>query len=169
MLIDDFSDPTLLAPIGHRWRAISDGVMGGVSQCAVTHAVIDGRSCLRLTGDVRLDNNGGFVQAGLELASGGGRPLDAAAFTGIRLLVRGNDERYSLHLRTPDCARPWQSFRCAFDAGPEWQTVDVPFSAFEPHRLSTPLDPSRLRRLGLFGIGRAFRADLAVARIECYT
>jgi len=39
---------------------------------------------------------------------------------------------------------------------------------FEPHRLETPLDVTRLRRIGLVAIGRAFFADLAVARLAFY-
>jgi hypothetical protein len=34
--------------------------------------------------------------------------------------------------------------------------------------LTAPLDISRLRRLGLVAIGRAFAADLAVARLSLY-
>ena len=87
----------------------------------------------------------------------------------MRLLVRGNGEQYSVHLRTPDNLRPWQSYRAHFVAGPEWQTVDLPFAAFAPYRLEAPLDVTRLRRIGLVAIGRAFFADLAVAELGFYS
>ena len=167
MLIDDFAAPDLTSQLGTRWRAVSDRVMGGVSEASVSRGRTDGRSCLRLSGAVRLDNDGGFIQASLDLAPEGGS-FDASGFAGLRLVVRGNGERYGLHLRTPDNRRPWQSYRAQFTAGPNWETVELPFAAFAPHRLEAELDVARLRRLGLVAIGRAFQADLAVAEVSFY-
>lgn len=167
MLIDDFSRAGLESALGTRWRGVSDRVMGGISVAKLRHDEIDGHPCLHLSGDVRLENDGGFLQASLDLAEGAGS-LDASAFEGLSLLVRGNGEEYGLHLRTPDNRRPWQSYRAAFRADPAWQDIELPFADFVPHRLEVPLDRSRLRRLGLVAIGRAFHADLAVARIALY-
>jgi hypothetical protein len=83
-------------------------------------------------------------------------------------VVRGNDELYSIHLRTPDNVRPWQSYRAHFTAGSDWETIDLPFETFVPHRLELPLDKTRLRRIGLVAIGRAFCADLAVSELAFY-
>jgi len=165
MLIDDFTSPDQVSALGTRWRPFSDRVMGGVSDGDLSYETIDGRYCMRLTGDVRLENNGGFIQAALDLGTWG-RTFDASGFTGLQLRVRGNGERYSVHLRTPDNTRPWQSYRAQFTAGPEWQTVELPFADFEPYRLDTPLDLQRLRRIGLVAIGRAFAADLAVCEVR---
>lgn len=141
--------------------------MGGVSEATVVRTVLEGRPCLRLTGDVRLENNGGFVQAGLDLTPTGG-VLDASAFAGIRLWVLGNGERYNLHLRTTATIRPWQSYRAHFQAGPAWRQVDLPFAGFLRHRLETPLDVSTLRRVGIVAIGRAFTADVAITDMSLY-
>ncbi len=168
MLIHDVSNQSLTSALGTQWRAVSDQVMGGISDARVELAKVDGLSCLRLSGDVRLENNGGFVQASLDLEPGAGL-LDATAFRGIRLTARGNGEKYSLHLRTADTKRPWQSYRTEFVAGSAWQTIDLPFASFKPYRLDAPLDLERLRRLGLVAIGRAFFADLAVAKISLYS
>lgn len=149
------------------WRGLSDRVMGGVSRAAVTYESIDGRWCARLTGDVRLDNNGGFIQMAMNLAPEG-ELFDASGFHGLVMDVWGNGETYGSHLRTPDARRPWQSYRARFEAGPEWTKIRIPFSHFKPHRLSAPLDLTRLRRLGLVAIGHAFHADLAVARVALY-
>ena len=167
MLIDDFADDDFISNLGTRWRGVSDEVMGGVSKASVARDLIDGRPCLRLTGDVRLENDGGFIQAALDLERSGGT-FDASGYRGLRLVVRGNGEQYSLHLRTPDNVRPWQSYRAHFSAGPEWRTVDLAFEDFTPYRLETPLDRERLKRIGLVAIGRAFSADLAVAGISLY-
>lgn len=167
MLIDDFNDEGLLSKLGTRWRGVSDQVMGGVSEASISHGVIDGRPSLHLTGDVRLENDGGFIQAALDLTPSG-ETLDASAFAGVRIIVRGNGEKYSVHLRTPDNVRPWQSYRAHFTAGPDWKTIDLPFKTFVPYRLETPLDTTRLRRIGLVAIGRAFYADLAVSGLAFY-
>ena len=148
MLIDDFNDEGPVSKLGTRWRGVSDQVMGGISEASVSHGVIDGRPCLRLTGDVRLENDGGFIQAALDLTSPG-ETLDASGFSGVRIVARGNGEKYSVHLRTPDNVRPWQSYRAHFTAGPDWETIDLPFETFVPYRLEAPLDKTRLRRIGL--------------------
>lgn len=166
-ILDDFSRSDLISSLGTPWRGFSDQVMGGLSQQAITLTEIDGRRCLRLTGDVRLENNGGFIQMALDLATGG-RTLDASDHQGVFLVARGNGETYGVHLRTPDCSRPWQSYRAGFVAGAKWEEVRLPFDRFGPNRLTAPLNVGRLRRLGLVAIGRAFRADLAVAIVGLY-
>ncbi|MDX2314265.1 MAG: CIA30 family protein [Gammaproteobacteria bacterium] len=175
MLIDDFTDENLISKRGTRWRAVSDQVMGGISKASVAYDIVDGRPCLRLSGDVRVENNGGFVQAALDLqlhddtrSDTEGDPLDVSGYTGVRLVVRGNGEKYSVHLRTLDNVRPWQSYRAHFTAGTDWQTIDLPFETFESYRLETPLDVTSLRRIGLVAIGRAFHADLAVCKLAFY-
>jgi hypothetical protein len=113
MLIDDFTDESLVSKLGTQWRGVSDQVMGGISEASISHGVIDGRHNLRMAGDVRLENDGGFIQAALDLAPSGDT-IDASGFTGVRIIVRGNGEKYSVHLRTPDNVRPWQSYRAHF-------------------------------------------------------
>jgi hypothetical protein len=167
LLIDDFARDDLISTLGTPWRGFSDQVMGGISQETIALTKIDGRRCLRLTGAVRLDNNGGFIQMALDLAPDVAT-VDASDFRGVLLVARGNRETYGVHLRTPDCVRPWQSYRAGFTAAPEWREIWLPFNRFEPHRLTAPLDVGHLRRLGLVAIGRAFDADLAVSRLSLY-
>jgi hypothetical protein len=167
MLIDNFSRKDLTSQLGTQWRGVSDQVMGGVSEASVAHDTIAGRPCLHLTGPVSLENEGGFVQASLDLAPES-NALDASGFTGIRLVVRGNNEKYSVHLRTPDNVRPWQSYRAHFIATAQWESIDLPFSNFERHRLKTKLDTTRLRRIGIVAIGREFFADCAVSELSFY-
>ena len=168
LILDDFSRDDLISALGTPWRGFSDQVMGGISKETIALARIDGRRALRLTGEVRLENNGGFIQTALDLAPEG-RTLDASAFTGVLLVVRGNGERYGVHLRTPAYVRPWQSYRADFVAGPEWREIRLPFTRFQPYRLTEPLDVRHLRRLGLVAIGRAFHADLAISAVGLYT
>ncbi len=164
--IDDFEAAGGLSRLGTPWRLVTDGVMGGVSTADLSWAEIDGRRALCLRGAVSLANNGGFVQAALDLAPRG--YLDASAYQGLRILVRGNGESYNLHLKTADVGLPWQSYRSGFPTVPEWREIRLAFDQFEPHRIAVPLDTARLRSLGLVAIGRAFTADLCVAEISLY-
>lgn len=166
-IIDALDREPPTATIGTRWELIADRVMGGVSAGETERAQVEGRTALRMRGEVSLENNGGFVQVALDLAPDGGA-VDARRWTGIELDVFGNGERYNLHLRTADVSRPWQSYRAAFVATPEWRTVRLPFAHFEPHRIEAPLDLSRLRRLGIVAIGRAFSADIAIGKLQFY-
>lgn len=167
LVIDDFAEAGLPSRLGTRWAATSDRVMGGVSRADLAVERDGGRHWLRLRGRVRLENQGGFIQMGIDLAPGGG-PVDLSGWLGVRLVVRGNGERYGCHLRTTACQRPWQSYRAEFTAPAEAATVELPFAGFTPHRIDAPLAPAALRRLGLVAIGRAFDADLAVAEVAVY-
>jgi hypothetical protein len=166
MIIDDRSSNTLAATNGVSWRVISDTVMGGVSSGSFVPAVVEGRDCLRMTGEVSLENNGGFVQASLDLSAAG--LLDAGEYAGIEIEVFGNGETYNLHLRTEDTRIVWQSYRASFQAQPNWQTLRLPFASFQPHRIDQPLDTHKLRRLGVVAIGREMKADISIARLLLY-
>lgn len=167
LLIDDFGRADQSA-LGTRWQARSDQVMGGVSVAHMRHCEHLERRCIELSGEVSLENNGGFVQLALDLDAAG-EPVDARGFHGLRMLVSGNGERYGVHLRTTQLERPWQSFRAEFDAHEVWHCVTLPFADFMPHRVDKQLDISKLRRLGFIAIGRAFHACLRIGRVELYT
>jgi len=66
-VIDDRRTGSVTSTLGPAWRFFSDGVMGGVSTGAMTVETVNGRPALCLRGQVRLENNGGFVQLALEL------------------------------------------------------------------------------------------------------
>ena len=166
-IIDALDQAHPRATNGADWELIADRVMGGVSSGAMTRGIVSGRPALRMQGEVSLANNGGFVQVALDLALRGGA-IDASAWSGVELDVFGNGERYNLHLRTADVVRPWQSYRAEFVATPEWRTIQLPFDSFEAHRIDAPLDLTRLRRLGVVAIGRAFTADLAIGGLRFY-
>lgn len=166
LILDDRSSGTFSATNGADWRAITDTVMGGESTGQLLTAVIERRNCLRLTGDVSLQNNGGFVQASLDLSVSG--LLDAGGYSGIEIEVYGNGEMYNLHLRTDDTRIVWQSYRASFQAQPNWQTISLPFESFQPHRTDLPLDKHKLRRLGVVAIGREMKADVCIAGLALY-
>lgn len=164
-IIDDLSRDPPLSTIGTQWRLFTDRVMGGVSNGTMVREQVAGRPAIRMRGDVSLENNGGFVQISLEI-SPDGKAVDLSAWSGIELDVFGNDEEYSVHLRTSDLTRPWQSYRQGFRADPQWRTIPFRFRDFMPYRTDVALDTRRLRRIGVVAIGRAFSADLAVGGVR---
>lgn len=170
-IIDDLSGSHGGNPAAGRpragWALISDGVMGGVSSGAMMAEIVAGRAALCLRGTVSLENNGGFLQIARDLAQGGGA-VDASIWDGIQLDVIGNGEIYNLHLRTADLLRPWASYRQSFVAPAQWTRVHLPFSGFAPHRTSAPLRKTRLRRIGVVAIGRAFAAEIAISDLRFY-
>lgn len=166
ILIDDRQSGDLQSTLGTQWRLITDGVMGGVSSGTLGTGQREGRNCLHLQGEVSLENNGGFIQAALELAQSG--VLDASAYAGVELDVYGNGESYNVHFRTSRVWLPWQHYRASFMAEPGWHTVQVPFAEFEGYRIGAAFDPARLERIGIVAYGRAFMADLCIGRVALY-
>ncbi|MEE4661959.1 MAG: CIA30 family protein, partial [Halieaceae bacterium] len=72
---------------GEAWRLFSDRVMGGVTRGELSAETIDGRPCLRMHGDVSLENNGGFLQIAIDLGDAFQQQL--ANYRGIAIDVRG--------------------------------------------------------------------------------
>lgn len=167
LVLDDPGSDDARLQNGVGWRLFTDGVMGGVSKGDLTIDIVDNRRCLRLSGDVRLENNGGFVQIALDINED--QAINIENYKGFLLDIYGNEEEYNMHLRTGETRRPWQSYRATFRAVPSWQTIFLPFSQFEPYRIETPMDPADIRRIGIVAIGRAFAVNLCIGRVALYT
>jgi len=166
LIIDDRRSGGLESRLGNNWRMVTDAVMGGRSSGGLSVATIENKACLRLQGDVSLANNGGFIQAALDIKAT--QAADASTYAGLMLEVYGNDQEYNVHLRTDDVWLPWQSYRASFRAPSRWLTVRLPFDQFSGYRIGKKLDLEHLERIGLVAIGRAFTADLCVAEIGLY-
>ena len=166
LIIDDRGSGDYATGQGVDWRLVTDNVMGGVSAGQLNAGEIDARPCLRLRGNVSTENNGGFIQAALDLTTEQLR--DASAYDGIVIDVHGNGESYNLHLRQDGLWLPWQAFRASFPTSPEWRTRYLPFADFRPHATRAALKPDRLKRIGLVAIGRDFAADICLGRIGYY-
>ena len=166
-IIDDLDQPAPKASNGASWELIADRVMGGVSQGTMHREVVEGKTAIRMQGEVSLENNGGFLQIALNL-SAQGNSIDASNLQGIEIDILGNGEEYNLHLRTNDVRRPWQSYRQSFIAPKKWSTARFSFADFSPYRIDAPLDLTTLRRIGIVAIGRAFSADIAVGGVRFY-
>ncbi len=168
LLLDDFSSGGAQALIGTRWEAFTDRVMGGRSDMAAGVAPMDGEYVLRMTGAVSLENNGGFIQVRLPLPDS--RRTEAASFTGVFLEVRGAPGSYYIHLRDNRTRAPWAYYRQRIDVRDDWQTVRLPFDAFESAGMLRSLTPNvdRLQSVAIVAAGEAFDADIMVRSIGLY-
>ncbi len=119
VLIEDFQQDQHLD-----WNIINDGVMGGVSQSAMS---ITPEGFGKFSGRVSLENNGGFASTRASI-----KKLDLSESSQIVLRVKGDGQRYSFRIRT-DRYFDGVSYKASFDtqAG-EWITIQLPYKDFVP-------------------------------------
>ncbi len=144
------------------WRFFTDEVMGGVSRGQVAFLKGDGFPYARMTGRVSTENRGGFIQMRLDLPN----PLSAEA-KGVRLVARGNDQRYFVHLRTSGTILPWQYYQAEFDVTRNWEEAILPFDAFRASGalLRTVARPESVKSIAVVAYGRDHEAEIEVREI----
>ena len=142
MTLFDFSQ----ADTVQRFSAVDDRVMGGVSKSRMI-STAEGTAAFQ--GHLSLDQGGGFASVRADDVE-----LDLSDSEGVELEVRGDGRTYQLRFRH-DGRFDGVNYRARFDTKDgEWQTVRLPFSAFEPTfrgrivRDAPPLDPARIRQVG---------------------
>jgi hypothetical protein len=140
----DFGDPAAVAA----WTTVNDPVMGGRSTSAVTF----GDGGLVFSGNISLDNNGGFASARGPLDPEIGRRATGA--TSLRVRALGDGKTYVLKVET---GQPWSYVqRFSTEAGVRW-TYDLPVGSFQPVSMfldpvpsASPLDPSTINRVSVY-------------------
>ena len=160
IMIDDFkSQPE------KRWRFIADTVMGGNSTGNVSFLTENKDTYARMTGNVSTQNNGGFIQFRMKLPSS----LPKLA-VGLRLVVRGNDQKYFMHLRTTGTFLPWQYYQAGFEVSRYWSEVRLPFEAFKAsgNFLRAVPQPEGLKSVGIVAFGRDHEAEIEVREVGYY-
>ncbi len=148
-----------------RWEFLADNVMGGISTGNVAFLTEGTTSFARLSGTVSTENRGGFIQFRRKLVA---PPPDGTA--GIRIVVRGNHQRYFLHLRTKGTILPWQYYQSGFDTTNSRTEIRIPLSSFEASgRLlrATP-EVRSLTSIGIVAYGRDHDAQIDVREIDFY-
>lgn len=138
--------------IAGRWRSLNDGIMGGVSDGAMTP--FGGGGGARFTGVVRLENNGGFASVRASFGSG----INLSQFAGLYLDVKPGDaasakKQYLIIVKDAECMSTQVNFKAAFSCagskddeggGMGWGRVRVPFDAFDrPERMVRFAPPGR--------------------------
>lgn len=140
----DLGDPAAVAA----WTTVNDPVMGGRSSSTVTF----GDGGLEFSGDISLDNNGGFASARGPLDAEIGRRASGATSLGVRAV--GDGKTYVLRVET---GQPWSYIqRFSTEAGVP-RTYDLPVGSFQsvgrfldPVPSTSPLDPSTISRVSIY-------------------
>ena len=131
------------------WTTVNDPVMGGRS----TSAVAFGDGGLAFSGNLSLENNGGFASARGPVDPGIGQRAAGATSLGVR--ARGDGKTYLLKL---DTGQPWSYIQRFSTVAGVLQTYPLPVGGFEAvgMRLDPApwapqvLDPSTISRVGIY-------------------
>lgn len=147
------------------WAPIDDRVMGGVSRSRLRH---DPAGHTVFEGKVSLERNGGFASVRSTPAARG-----RAGAQSCILEIRGDRKSFKLNLLTED-AFDGLNYQANFTPDPDrWQHLRIPLTEFRPSFRgrevlgALPLDPARLRQVGLMIAERqAGPFTLAIRRIS---
>ena len=130
------------------WYTVNDNVMGGVSQSLV---IVDTElQRLSFSGDVSLENNGGFASTRSQWTN-----YNLGAFDGIALRVRGDGNSYRFRIRTEETGSGIAYTSLFATKADTWQEVYIPFSEMVPLyrgyvvKAAGPLNPESIRSFGL--------------------
>ncbi len=147
-----------------RWRVFTDTVMGGVSTGQLSFEREGATHFARLSGKVSTKNRGGFIQMQMKLDA----PPEGAR--GVRIVMRGNDEDYFVHLRSRTMLLPWQYYQARFHATARWTEVKLPFTAFTPSGGLLRAEPRAkdLKSIGVVAYGKDYEASVDVKEIGFY-
>lgn len=151
------------------WKGFTDQVMGGVSEISTRVMSQDDEIFIRMEGDVSLENNGGFIQISLRLASGL-KSYNASEFDGIRLKVKAEGSGYYVFIRTSSTIFPWQFYKAPINTEETWQTVDLAWSDFEGGDYGNfgGMKPTHLKSIALVAYAKEFRAKIDMSSIGLY-
>ena len=172
MIIDDMKnqsgapDEEFCESGNAKWCFVTDKVMGGISNGSLEFKQENETYFYRMTGELSLENNGGFIQFRTKIEN---HPK-GKSFKGVRLRVRGNNNEYTVHIRTKYLFLPWQYYESAFQATETWTTVELPFATFRKSNFYQPSNVSSqdIKTIGIVAIGREFVAEIDLASIELY-
>ena len=148
-----------------RWKLITDSVMGGVSTGQLKFIVEDEVHFARMSGAVSTKNNGGFVQFRTSIRNG--LPSDSK---GLKLTVRGNSQKYFVHIRTRATFLPWQYYQASFEVQKDWSEVEVHLGQFKPSGALLPrlIKPEMIRSIAVVAFGRDHNAAIDVREVRFY-
>ena len=165
MILDDLTTPGITTQ-KQNWAFFTDGVMGGLSQGKAIISNVDGSDCYHMTGDVTTENNGGFIQIRNQLKPS----ISTNEYEGIYLKVYGNDEDYSIHLRTALTMAPWQYYKFSFKTKKKWNEIRAPFTEFKKSNAYQPsaLVGQKVKSIGLVAGFKDFTADICLSEIGFY-
>ena len=156
----NFSNPAAM----RGWQIEDDGVMGGISKGTFTrdpagHAVF--------SGNVSLDNNGGFssVQCYFD-------PIDVSSFRTAVIRFKGDGKNYRFIVESEKDARHY--YVANFETTGDWQDFEIPLRKMYPVRRGDRLDlpdypgktMAQIRFMIANGRAESFRLEIASIALE---
>ena len=158
MIFEDFSEVKSI----ENWEFISDQVMGGVSLGRFEVLKEKRIKFLRMTGNVSLENNGGFIQVRKKVY-----PAIEENIKGIKLITRGNQSDYFIHIRTKYTILPWQYYQLKFRVSNQWESKILNIDEFARSGSLLPkvINPKYIKSIALVAFGREHDVELDVAEI----
>ena len=158
MTIDNLED------IRGEWAAISDQVMGGVSEVSFYEIEEKNIKFYRLEGNVSTKNNGGFIQSVVKIKN------NTDGYKGLRIKVRGTEDKYYVWIRTPASRFPWDRYLVSFEPQKDWSTIEIPFSAFKKSNfyMKKNMNINKIKTIAFAAYGKDFYAQLDIASIELF-
>ena len=162
-IIDDFTNSP-----ERRWQFYTDQVMGGVSEGEASVKLGPEGPYVRLEGSVSTANNGGFIQIRRNVSE------QSKHAKGILLRVRGNEEKYYIHVNTSETIFLPQQYRfyyqASFSTSKNWSEVKIPFSTFKRSnsKITKYFNGASLRTIGILAYGRNHNALLEVKYLGFY-
>lgn len=138
---------------GPAWYSVNDDVMGGVSSSKVIADT--GAQRLVFSGNLSLENNGGFASARSPRSN-----YDLTRYDGIILRLRGDGNTYQFRVRTGETGAQI-NYTTWFETEPgSWKEIYIPFAEMTPIyrgaevRQAPALDPGAIRSFGFMLAGK---------------
>ena len=152
----------LSATSANDWQFVSDRVMGGVSSGEVAVSLEGVTPLVQMSGEVSTANNGGFIQIRRDVSN-----LTTKNISGVYLTVKGNGEKYFVHIRTKWTVLPWQYYQAEFATSDQWRETRISIGEFNGSSwlLPTNISGGDIRSIGIVAFGRDHAADISVREI----
>ena len=147
----------------NEWNFITDQVMGGISTGTYNYKKINDYNVIKITGNVSTKNNGGFIQIRRKLNN-----INLTNAKNVRVIARGNNEKYFVHLRTTFTILPWQYYQYSFTVKKDFKNFILPISNFKKSGFLLPdkINPKNIKSIGIVAFGKDYKAELIVKEIN---
>lgn len=158
LLLFDFSN----SPDWSVWQIENDVVMGGKSASKLSRST-EGNAIF--TGDVSLENNGGFASMQYHF-----EPKEIKAYAKAVIRLKGDGKEYQFRIKADLNERA--AYIYTFKTSGEWQTIEIPLNKLEPSYRGNKLDQpnfnaNKIQEIRfLIGNGKAEKFSLEIDKIE---
>ena len=91
----------------------------------------------------------------------------AKNISGVYLTVKGNGEKYFVHIRTKWTLLPWQYYQAEFDTSDDWRETRLSIGEFKGSSWLLPKNilGQDIRSIGIVAFGRDHVADISVRAV----